>query len=168
MNELRDWVAGSRIFTKIDLKAGYNLIRIKPGDEWKTAFRTRYGHYEYLVMPFGLANVPATFQDMMKEILRDLIYHGVVVYIDDILIYTENEEEHVRLTREVLRRLQENNLAIAPDKCEWHQKQVEFLGYLISGEGVSISEDKIDTILKWEIPESVKDVQSFLRFAYFY
>ena len=98
MNELRDRVAGSRIFTKIDLKAGYNLIRIKPGDEWKTAFWTRYGHYEYLVMPFGLANAPATFQDMMNEILRDLINHGVVVYIDDILIYTENEEEHVRLT----------------------------------------------------------------------
>ena len=86
MNELRDRVAGSRIFTKIDLKAGYNLIRIKPGDEWKTAFRTRYGHYEYLVMPFGLANAPATFQDMMNEILRDLIDHGVVVYIDDIVI----------------------------------------------------------------------------------
>jgi hypothetical protein len=168
MNELRDRVAGSRIFTKIDLKAGYNLIRIKPGDEWKTAFRTRYGHYEYLVMPFGLANAPATFQDMMNEILRDLIDHGVVVYIDDILIYTETEEEHIRLTSEVLRRLQENNLAIAPDKCEWHQKQVEFLGYIISGEGVSMSEDKIDTILKWEIPESVKDVQSFLGFANFY
>ena len=98
MNELRDRVAGSRIFTKIDLKAGYNLIRIKPGDEWKTAFRTRYGHYEYLVMPFGLANAPATFQDMMNEILRDLIDHGVVVYINDILIYMENEKEHVQLT----------------------------------------------------------------------
>jgi hypothetical protein len=100
--------------------------------------------------------------------LRDLIDHGVVVYIGDILIYTENEEEYIWLTREILRRLQENNLAIAPDKCEWHQKQVEFLGYLISGKGVSMSEDKIDTILKWDIPESVKDVQSFLGFANFY
>ena len=98
MNELRDRVAGSRIFTKIDLKAGYNLIRIKPGDEWKTAFRTRYGYYEYLVMPFGLANAPAIFQDMMNEILQDLINHRVVVYINDILIYTENKEKHIRLT----------------------------------------------------------------------
>jgi hypothetical protein len=105
---------------------------------------------------------------MMNVILRDLIDYGVVVYIDDILIYTGNEEEYVQLTREVLRRLQENNLAIGPDKCEWHQKQVEFLGYLISGEGVSMSEDKIDTIPKWQIPESVKDDQSFLGFANFY
>jgi hypothetical protein len=147
-NELRDRVVGSKILTKIDLKAGYNLIQIKPGDEWKTAFHTRYGHYEYLVIIFGLANTPATFQDMMNVILQDLINHGIVVYIDNILIYTEKEEEHVRLTREVLHRLQENNLAIASDKCEWRQKKVEFLGYFISGEGISMSEDKIDTILK--------------------
>jgi hypothetical protein len=103
MNELRDRVAGLKIFTKIDLKAGYNLIQMKPGDEWKTAFRTRYGHYEYLVMPFGMVNAPATFQDMMNEFMQDLINHGGVVYMDDIFIYTENEEEHILLTREVLR-----------------------------------------------------------------
>jgi hypothetical protein len=105
--ELIDRVAGSKIFTKIDLKAGYNLIQIKPGDEWKTTFRTRYEHYVCLVMPFGLANVPVTIQDMMNEILQDLIHHGVVVYIDDILIYTEHEEEHIRFTQEVLHQLQE-------------------------------------------------------------
>jgi hypothetical protein len=95
MNELRDRVAGSRIFTKIYLKAGCNLIQIKPGDECKTEFRTRYGHYEYLVMPFELANVAATIQDMMKEILRNLIDHGVVVYMVDILIDTETDAEHI-------------------------------------------------------------------------
>jgi uncharacterized membrane protein len=95
MNELRDRVAGSRILTRIDLNAGYNLIRIKPRDEWKTAFRRRYGNYEYLVMPFELGNAAATFQAMMNEILRDLINYGVLVYIYDILIYTENGEEHV-------------------------------------------------------------------------
>ena len=88
MNELRDRVQGATMFTKIDLKSGYNLIRIKEGDEWKTAFRTRYGHFEYLVMLFGLTNAPASFQNMMQEIFRDLIDHGVVVYMDDILIYT--------------------------------------------------------------------------------
>jgi hypothetical protein len=119
-------------------------------------------------MPCKLANAPATLEDMMNEILRHLINHRVVVYIDDILIDSQEEEEYVRLTREVLRRLQENNLAIAPDKCEWHQQHVEFLGYLISEEGVSMSEDKIDTILKYEIRESFKDVQSFLGFAHFY
>jgi hypothetical protein len=102
MTELRDPVARSKIFTKIDLKAGYNLIQIKHGDEWKTAFRTKYGYYEYLVLPFGLANAPATCQNMKKKILQDLIDHGVVVYIDDILIYTENEDEDIRLTRKVL------------------------------------------------------------------
>jgi hypothetical protein len=116
MNELRDRVAGLRIFTKIDLKAGYIHLRIKPGDDWTTAFRTRYGNYECLVMPFRLANAPAIFQDMMKEILRDLIDHEVVVYRDDILIYTENEEEHIRLTQEVLCRLRKNISTIAPDK----------------------------------------------------
>jgi hypothetical protein len=119
-------------------------------------------------MPFRLANAPATFQDMMNVILRDDINHGVAMYIDNILIYTTNEQAQVGLTKEVLRRLQENNLAIASDKCKWHQKQVEFLEYFISGEGVGMSENKIDTILKWEIPESVKDVQFFLGFANFH
>jgi hypothetical protein len=119
-------------------------------------------------MPCRLANAPAIFQDMMHEILQDLINHGVVVYTDDIFIYTGTEEEYVRLTREVFCWLQEYNLAIALDQCKWHQKQVEFLGYIISGEGVSISEDKIDTILNWEILESVLNVQSFFGFANFY
>jgi hypothetical protein len=92
MVELRDRVCRARLFTKIDLKSGYNLVRIKEGDEWKTAFRTRYGHYESLVMPFGLANAPATFQNMMNEILRDLLDHGVICYIDDILIYSETQK----------------------------------------------------------------------------
>jgi hypothetical protein len=96
MDELRDRVAGSKIFSKIDLKSAYNLVRIKPGDEWKTAFRTRYGHYECLVMPFGLANAPATFQTMIQDILRDLIDMGVVAYIDDILVYAATVEEHDR------------------------------------------------------------------------
>lgn len=168
MNELRDRVQGAKVFTKIDLKSGYNLIRIKKGDEWKTAFRTRYGHYEYLVMPFGLANAPATFQNMMTEILRDLIDQGVVVYIDDILIYSTTEEEHELLVREVLRRLMEYRLALAPDKCEWHVSTVEFLGYIISAEGISMAQDKVQTILDWEVPTSVKDVQSFMGFANFY
>ena len=92
MNELRDRVRGAKIFTKLDLKSGYNLIRIKEGDEWKTAFRTRYGLFEYKVMPFGLANAPAMFQNMMNEIFRDMIDSGVVIYLDDILIYSENEQ----------------------------------------------------------------------------
>jgi hypothetical protein len=103
-----------KIFTKIGLKAGYYLIRITPGDKWETASCMRYRHYEYLVIPFGLAIAPATFQDMMNEILHDPIDHGVVVYMDNILINTKNEEEYIRLNQEVPRLLQENNVAIAP------------------------------------------------------
>ena len=99
MNELRDHVCGAKIFTKLDLKSGYNLIRISEGDEWKTAFRTRYGFFEYKVMPFGLAKAPATFQNMMNEIFRDIIDLGVVIYLDDIRIYSENEKDHVALVK---------------------------------------------------------------------
>ena len=115
MNELRDRVCGAKIFTKLDLKSGYNVIRITEGDEWKIAFRTRYGLFEYKVMPFGLANTSATFQNMMNEIFRDMIDLGVIIYLDDILIYSENEQDHVALVKRVLERLQEHQLAIAPD-----------------------------------------------------
>jgi hypothetical protein len=105
MPELRERLAKATIFTLLDLKNGYNLIRIKEGDEWKTAFRTRYGLFEYTVMPFGLCNAPGTFQSMINDVLRDLLDAGTVVYIDDILIYSENEEEHKALVKEVLKRL---------------------------------------------------------------
>jgi hypothetical protein len=147
MNELRDRVEGSQVFTKIDLKSGYNLVRIRAGDEWKTAFRTRYGHFEYLVMPFGLANAPATFQNMVHDIFKDLLDQGVVAYIDDILIYARTLEEHRRLVAEVLRRLREWNLAAAIDKCQFHVREVEFLGYIVSADGVAMAEDKIQAVL---------------------
>ena len=168
MNELRDRVRGSTIFTKIDLKSGYNLIRMRKGDEWKTTFRTRYGHFEYLVMPFGLANAPRTFQNMMNEILRDLLDVRVVVYIDDILIYSSTIEEHQKMVKEVLSRLHANGLAVSLEKCEWNQPKVEFLGYIISQEGIGMAEDKIRSILDWPTPSRLRDVQSFLGFANFY
>jgi len=108
MSELRDHVADATIFTKLDLKDGYHLIRIKKSDEWKTAFRTRYGQYEYKVMPFGLANTPATFQRMMNKILREVLDQGVVVYLDDILIYSKTDAEHVARVKKVLSRLMEH------------------------------------------------------------
>ena len=107
MTKLRDRVAVAKIFTKLNLKDGYHLLRIKEGNEWKTAFRTRCRHYEYKVMPFGLVNAPATFQAMMNTILRNFLDHGVVVYLDDILIYSENVEEHIALVKKVLAQLEE-------------------------------------------------------------
>jgi len=156
------------IFTKIDLKWGYNLICIKECDEWKTAFRTRFGLYEYIVMPFGLANAPVTFQNMINEVLRDLIDQGVVACMDDILIYSPTEDEHVHIVTSVLWLLQENDLMVAPEKCEWHTSKVEFLGYIISADGVSMAEDKVQTLLEWAPCTNVMAVQSFLGFANFY
>ena len=168
MDEMRDRVYGSKIFTKIDLKAGYNLIRIKEGDEWKTAFRTRYGHFEYLVMPMGLTNAPATFQAFMNNILREFLDQGVIVYLDDILIYSRNEEEHEALVEKVLQRLVDNDLAAEIDKCAFHTREVDFLGYLLSPEGIAMTDETIRTIQEWESPKSAKDVQVFMGFANFY
>lgn len=168
MNELRDRVAGARIFTKLDLRDGYYLIRIKKGDEWKTAFRTRYGHFEYTVMPFGLANAPASFQNMMNEVLREFLDQGVVVYIDDVLIYSENEQQHIELVKGVLAKLAEYNLAVAAHKSIFHVPEVEFLGYILNEQGVTMSERKVEAVKNWEIPKSVKDIQRFLGFANFY
>jgi hypothetical protein len=117
MSELQDRVRGAKIFTKINLKNGYNLIRIKPGDEWKMAFKIWYGLYEYTIMPFGLSNTPATFQNMMNHIFQDLLDLGLIVYLDDILIYAETEEEHNHIITEVLKHLAGNGLAISQDKC---------------------------------------------------
>jgi len=152
----------------MDLKNGFNLIRIGKGDEWKTAFRTRYGLYEFQVMPFGLTNAPSTFQDMMNHVLSDILDVGVLAYMDDILVYAKTEEEHDRLVREVLERLQHNGLAISPEKCVWKAEEVEFLGYVIGRDGIRMSQDKVEAVLSWQQPTSLTETQSFLGFANFY
>jgi len=162
MTELRKRVAGATIFTKHDLKDGYHLIRIKKGDQWKTAFRTRYAHYEYKVMPFGLVNAPATFQAMMNSLLREFVDHGVVVYLDDILIYSKTMEEHKALVKQVLARLECHDLAVSLNKSVFHVDTVELLGYIMGKAGVTISEKKVESILNWRAPRSVKYVQIFI------
>jgi len=168
MTELRERVASPTIFTKPDLKDGYHLIRIQKGDEWKTAFRTRYGHYEYKVMPFGLVNAPATFQSMMNTILREFLHHGVVLYLDDILIYSKTMEEHEALVKQVLARLARQDLAVSLKKPVFHVDRVEFLRYIVGKTGVTMSEKEVESILNWKGPRSVKDVQIFLGFANLY
>jgi len=168
MQDLQDRVQGARWFTKIDLKNGFHPIRMREGDEWKTAFRTRYGLFEFEVMPFGLTNTPSTFQDMMNHILSDLLDAGVIAYMDDILIYAKTEEEHDDLVEEVLRRLQKNRLAVSPEKCVWKTQVVEFLGYVIGKEGIKMSNEKVEAVLCWRTPSSLTEVQSFLGFANFY
>jgi len=168
MQELQDRVQGAQWFTKMDLKNGFHLIRMKKGDEWKMAFRTRYGLFEFQVMPFGLTNTPSTFQDMMNHILSDLLDAGAIAYMDDILVYTKTEEKHNGLVEEVLQRLQKNRLAVALEKCVWKTQEVEFLGYVIGKDGIKMSNEKVEAVLSWKTPSSLMEVQSFLGFANFY
>ena len=168
MQELQDRIQGAQWFTKMDLKNGFNLIRIKEGDEWKTAFRTRYGLYEFQVIPFGLTNAPLTFQDMMNHVLSDLLDVGVLAYMDNILVSAITCEEHNRLVGEVLQRLRNNWLAVSPEKCVWRAQEVEFLGYVIGREGIKMANNKVEAVLSWKTLGSLMEVQSFLGFANFY
>lgn len=168
VGETMDRLAGAKIYTQLDLKDAYHRIRIREGDEWKTAFRTRYGHFEYTVMPFGLANAPATFQSYINRALSDLLDVCCVVYLDDILIYSQTEEEHTRHVRMVLERLRTFKLYAKLSKCAFHTKSVNFLGFVISPEGVSMEPARIQNILGWPEPKSVFDIQAFLGFGNFY
>ncbi|XDV24073.1 hypothetical protein PO909_028351 [Leuciscus waleckii] len=158
----------AKYFTKLDLRNAYNLIRIREGDEWKTAFSTTTGHYEYHVMPFGLANSPSVFQALVNEVFRDMLNQKLIVYIDDILIYSETFETHVQDVRAVLQRLIDNQLYAKVQKCEFHQTQIAFLGYVISTEGVTMDNGKVQAVVNWPQPTNVKELQRFLGFANFY
>ncbi|SYW86509.1 uncharacterized protein UHO2_04007 [Ustilago hordei] len=158
----------ARIYTKLDLRAAYNLIQIAKGDEWKTAFGTQLGLYEYLVMPFGLANAPAHFQSFINDIFQDIIGIYVVVYLDDFLIFSDTEEVHVKHVTEVLTRLRSNRLFAKLSKCEFHTKIVEFLGYIIKPMGIEMDPEKVHTVKEWPMLESIHDIQRFLGFANFY
>ena len=166
--DLLDKLSSANIFSKLDLRWGYNNIRIKDGDEWKAAFRTRQGLFEPSVMGFGLTNAPATFQNMMNEIFKDLIDVFVIIYLDDILIFSDNKEDHVKHVQEVLKRLREHDLFCKPEKCEFFRKLVEYLGLIISKGRIAMDEGKVKAILEWPVPKNVKDIQAFLGFANFY
>ncbi|KAI2642436.1 Transposon Tf2-8 polyprotein [Labeo rohita] len=164
LEELR----GAQVFTKLDLRSAYNLIRIRKGDEWKTAFITPTGHYEYRVMPYSLSISPSVFQTFMNEVFREYLHRFVVVYIDDILIYSRNQAEHRQHVQQVLHKLRQHSLFLKLEKCEFHQSTVQFLGYNISAEGVQMDQGKVNAIQKWPLPNSVKELQRFLGFTNFY
>ncbi|KAL0152827.1 hypothetical protein M9458_051867, partial [Cirrhinus mrigala] len=158
----------ARFFTKLDLRSAYNLIRIREGDEWKTAFSTATGHYEYLVMPFGLANSPSFFQAFVNEVFRDMLHRWVIVYIDDILIYSSSYSKHIQHVRAVLQRLIQHQLYAKEEKCEFHQEKIAFLGYIISSEGIAMDDSKVNAVRNWPRPSTLKELQRFLGFANFY
>ena len=139
-------LCNAKIFTKLDLRNAYHLVRIREGDEWKTAFNTPLGHFEYQVMPFGLSNAPAIFQAMINDILRDMINHFVFVYLDDILIFSRTTEEHVEQVRLVLRRLLDNKLYVKPEKCEFHTSDISFLGFLLAQGKLQLDPAKVRAV----------------------
>jgi hypothetical protein len=168
IDDLFDRLSGAKVFSRIDLRSGYYQIRIAEGDEKKTACRTRYGSYEFIVMPFGLTNAPATFCTLMNDIFREWLDDFVVVYIDDILIYSSSLEEHAEHLRKVFQRLRENKLYAKLEKCEFGVMEVDFLGHRITQEGLMMDDHKVKGILDWEPPKSVPALRSFLGLASYY
>jgi len=165
MTTLMEEVGTSQVFSKLDLKLGFNLIWIAEEEEYKTAFKTCYGLYEYMVMLFVLTNTPSVFQRPLNNILSEKIDRDVVVYIDDILRYTQTEEEHLELMRWVLKKLSENGLCVNIDKYIFHVPKVEFVGFQIGTQGIQMSQKNVEDILNWPAPRSVKEVQKFIRLA---
>ena len=159
---------GATIFSRLDLRNAYHLVRIREGDEWKTAFNTPNGHYEYLVMPFGLTNAPAVFQGLVNDVLRDLLNVSVFVYLDDILIFSKSRQEHVVHVRQVLQRLLENQLFVKAEKCEFHASEVSFLGFIINAGNIRMDPAKTKAVADWPAPSTRRELQRFLGFANFY
>ena len=167
--ELIEKLCGARYFTKLDIRWGFQNVRMKEGDEWKAAFRTNRGLFEPLLMFFSLTNSPATFQTMMNDIFHELIMEGVVVvYLDDILIFTKTVEEHREVTRRVLEFLQSHKLFLKPDKCKFEKTRVEYLRVIVSHNSVEMDPVKVAGVADWPAAGNKKEVQSFLGFVNFY
>ena len=168
ISETLDRLGGAAVYTKLDLRDAYHRIPIAEKDIWKTAFRTRYGHFEYTVMPFGLTNAPATFQAYINKALGDLLDVICVVYLDDILIFSKSETEHAEHVRQVLERLRQYSLYVKLSKCAFSVKEVEFLGFIVSTAGVKMDPSRVVAIQEWQRPKSYHDIQVFLGFVNFY
>jgi len=169
ISDILENIGTKKMFTKMDLRWGYNNVRIKEGDEWKAAFTMPEGLFKPTVMFFGLTNSPATFQAMINELLRDLINTGkVATFIDDVIIGMETEEGHDEIVAEVIRRLEENDLYVKPEKCRWKVRKIGFLRVVIELEGIKMEKEKMKRVLEWPTPKCTKDVQKFLELANYY
>ena len=168
IDDLFDQLKGASIFLKINLRSGYHQLRIKDVDVHKTTFRTRYRHYEFLVIPFGLTNAPTAFMDLMNRVFRPYVDQFVVVFIDDILVYSKDQENHDAHLQVVLETLRKEQLYAKLSKCEFWLNEVSFLGHLVSEEGIRVDPRKIEVIIGWKPPRNVKKVRSFLGLAGYY
>ena len=165
IDDLFDQLRGARVYSKIDLRTGYHQLRVRDTDIPETAFRTRYGHYEFTVMPFGLTNAPTAFMDLMHRIFQPYLDQFVVVFVDDILIYSQTEWEHEYHLRIVLQLLRDHQLYAMFSKCEFWLTEVRFLGHVVSASGVSVDPEKVEAVMSWERPKSVFEIRSFLGLA---
>jgi hypothetical protein len=168
LGQLLNQLQGCKFFTKIDLKAAFNLLRVAEGNEWKTAFCTPWGLHEYLVMLFGLANAPACFQRFIQYVLQELLNVLCFVYIDDILIFSKTREDHQAHVIQVLERLKEPSLFASPKKCSFYADWVTFLGFSILSQGIKMESDKLSTIRDWPYPQNQKELGRFLGYLNFY
>ena len=167
-DEMFDRLGGAKYFSKLDLKTGFNQIRMSPDDVEKTAFNTKYGQYEYLVMPMGLCNAPATFQSLMNRIYYDCIDEFLVVYMDDLLIYSKSLEEHLKHLETILQRLKEHKLYVSPKKCEFAKQELKFLGLIINNRGIQVDKSKVDVVETWPQPTNITELRSFLGLLQFF
>ena len=156
------------MFSKIDLRSGYYQLKVRESDIPKTAFRTRYGHYEFLVMSFGLTNAPAAFMDLMNRVFEEYLDKFIIVFIDDILVYSRTMEEHELHLKIVLEKLREKRLYAKFSKCEFWLEKVTFLGHVVSKEGISMDLSKVEAVSQWKQPKNPTEVRSFLGLAGYY
>ena len=168
IDDLFDQLRGARVYSKIDLRTGYHQLRVREADIPKTTFKTRYGHFEFTIMPFGLTNAPTAFMDLMHRVFQPYLYQFVVIFVDDILIFSQSKREHEDHLRVVLQLLRDHQLYAKFGKCEFWLTEVRFLGHVVSTLRVSIDPEKVEAVMSWERPKSVFEIRSFLGLAGYY